>query len=161
MQQRNHKGSATLKQSNRRLKRPENSLNIALLFLRVKTNIYCWHRDSITQHNLQRASSECLTRPVWARSLGWDRSFDLLHPSLSLIVLSYQATVLAMEKGYTVMQLYNKSKLFLIPCFTFQGCRDGIPDERGGTTFPSPRQEAVRGGLPVGGHPGAAVSTGV
>lgn len=42
-----------------------------------------------------------------------------------------------------------------------QGCGDGNPDERGGTTLPSPRQEVVGGGLPVGGHPGPAVVPGV
>lgn len=56
---------------------------------------------------------------------------------------------------------HSQFKLDLFSCFTFQGCRDGVPDERGGAALPSPRQEAVRGGLPVGGHPGAAVGTGV
>lgn len=41
-----------------------------------------------------------------------------------------------------------------------QGCRDGDPDECGGTTLPSARQEAVRGGLPLRGHPGSAVIPG-
>uniref|UniRef100_A0AAQ4NNI2 Transmembrane protein 102 n=1 Tax=Gasterosteus aculeatus aculeatus TaxID=481459 RepID=A0AAQ4NNI2_GASAC len=41
------------------------------------------------------------------------------------------------------------------------GYRDGDPDECGGTALPGPGQKAVRGGLPVGGHPGAAVGPGV
>jgi len=52
----------------------------------------------------------------------------------------------------------DKQPFLLCPT---QGCRDGVPDERGGAALPGPGQEAVGGGLPVRDHPGPAVGPGV
>lgn len=38
---------------------------------------------------------------------------------------------------------------------------NGVPDERGDSQIPGPCQEALGGGLPLGGHLGAAVGAGV